>query len=527
MRVQANLPQEKITTLMTRAMQRRPLTPMVWILMTGFLALGTQRLFAQPAATPMPVNKADLHVDDDNAGKQDGSVRHPFKTVQQAIDAAPAQGVIAVAGGTYAQNIAVREKAVRLYGGYAGGTAADYAAGKGGNFETRDPAAYVSHLQGNGKDSVVTLHEAAASVVDGFRVTGGGSSPLGMPHARGGGFFIWGGTPTIANNTIEKNQTCPPVKQEQENFGGGIFATDASISILNNVIRNNVSGRGAGIAVDGPKATIRGNIVENNIGVGDHGGGIYLFSPLGELMHNRVSGNEIGRDLGYGWGGGIYVHSHPGKYKLAHNTYTGNFAATLGSALFVDNGASATAEHELIYANASNPKGDRFVTPVYVDGDGEKFGSTLQLNHVTIADHTCEPAAPGHAITVEDKSKLLIKNSILWNNSGDDITIVDKTCKVTVTYTLGQKMQKGTGNLSQDPLFANPANQHYRLRSTFGRWDAAANGKKGDWVSDQEQSPGIDAADPAAPFQLEPATNGGRANLGYDGNTEHASKSAP
>jgi hypothetical protein len=448
------------------------------------------------------VIRADLYVDDDNAGAQDGSALRPYRTVQQAINAAKDKAVIAVAGGNYPQNISVSEKAVRLYGGYVGGTKASYASGKAGDFATRDPAANPSHLKGDGKDSVVTLHESGASIVDGFLVTGGGRSSLARPQWMGGGFYIWNGAPTISNSVIEKNQTCPPVKQEEEKFGGGIYATGATISILNNVIRNNVSGRGAGIAADAPKAVIRGNIVQNNVGVSDHGGGIYIFSPNAEISYNRIIGNEIGRALGYGWGGGIIVYNKGGNYKLSHNIYTGNFAATDGSAFFVDEGGVASMDHDLFYANAPNPAGDRLVAPVYVDGDG-KVGSTLHMNHVTIADHNQKPAASGHAITVEGKSKLTVNNSILWNNGGEDINLIDKTGKATVTYTLGQKVQKGTGNLSKDPLFANPAGHDYRPRST---------------------SPAIDAADPASPFNLEPAPNGGRADLGAFGNTAQAGK---
>ncbi len=61
-------------------------------------------------------------------------------------------------------------------------------------------------------------------------------------------------------------------------------------------------------------------------------------------------------------------------------------------------------------------------------------------------------------------SKVIVKNSILWNNGGDDVE-VDERSKATVTYTLSQKTMKGTGNLSKDPLFANPAGHDYRLRS--------------------------------------------------------------
>jgi hypothetical protein len=388
-----------------------------------------------------------------------------------------------------------------------------------------DPAANTSHLKGNGKDSVVTLYEAGATVVEGFTITGGGRSTVGAPSWVGGGFYIYAGSPTISNNVIEKNQTCPPVPQDQEKLGGGIYSAGAQLTVVDNVIRNNVSGRGAGIFADGKKIVIRGNTVENNIGVSDHGGGIFLFSQDAEISHNRIVGNEIGRKLGYGWGGGIIVVSKGGKYKLSYNVYTGNFAPSVGSAFFVDEGGSATLDHELIYANACNPAGEGAVPAVYVDG-GEGGGSTLTVNHCTIVDHACTPTLPGVAIKVTDQSRVSVKNSILWNNGGDDVD-ADATSKATVTYTLSQETLKGTGNLSKDPLFVNPAGHDYRLRSKAGRWDPAANDKKGSWVIDKEQSPALDAAEPAAPFKLEPEANGGRANLGYDGNTAQASKSAP
>ena len=56
-------------------------------------------------------------------------------------------------------------------------------------------------------------------------------------------------------------------------------------------------------------------------------------------------------------------------------------------------------------------------------------------------------------------------------------------------------------------------------------WERDANSGSGGWVMDAKHSPAIDAADPASPFKLEPSPNGGRANLGADGNSAHASKS--
>jgi Protein of unknown function (DUF1565) len=476
-------------------MQRRKDLFRAFVLTGVLLTLWTAHLRAQPA----PMIRANVHVDAANAGAEDGSALRPYRTVQQAIDAAKENTVIAVAGGTYSENIRVQGKVVHLYGGYIGGTKASYAKGTAGNFTVRHPATKPthfdpSHLKGNGKDSVVTMTESGASIVDGFLVTGGGRSALAAPLFLGGGFYINGGSPTISNNVIEKNQTCPPVKQEEEKLGGGIYANGETISILDNVIRNNVSGRGAGISAEGKKVVIRGNLIQNNIGGGDHGGGIRLFSPNAEISYNRIVGNEVGRALGYGWGGGIVVVNKPGSYKFSHNIFTGNFAPSVGSAIFVDDGAVASLDHDLIYANACNPAGDGAVPPIYVDGLAEKFGSALTMNHVTIAGHTCKPPVPGFAISVTDKSKVTVKNSILWNNGGGDIN-VDATSKATVTYTLSQKVQPGTGNLSKDPLFADAAKHDYRLSS---------------------QSPALKAA--------EPAPNGARANLGADVNSAQAGK---
>ncbi|WP_254509256.1 right-handed parallel beta-helix repeat-containing protein [Anatilimnocola floriformis] len=459
-------------------------------------------LTAQPAADKLSatgtaaegakaVIPANLFVDDDNTGAQDGSALRPYRTVQQAIDAAKDNSVIAVAGGIYSANIRVQEKTVRLYGGYIGGTKADYAGGTGGNFKARDPAAHSSHLKGNGKDSVVTLYEAGASVVDGFLITGGGPSSVAAPSRLGGGFYVYQGTPTISHNVIEKNQTCPPTKPDEEARGGGIYASGSGVSltILNNTIRNNVSGRGAGIFSDGPKLVIRGNKILNNIGVGDHGGGAFLNSPNAEISNNRIEGNEIARLLGYGWGGGMIVVNTGSHYKLSRNVFAGNYAPSLGAGFFADEGATASMEHDLVYGNKTKPDGEG--AAVYVDGNEDGTSSTLTLNHVTIADHTSTPMAKGNAVKATWNSKLVVKNSILWNNGGDDVE-ADEKSKAAVTYTLSQETIKGTGNLSKDPLFVNAAGQDYRLRPgspAINAAEAAANGARANLGADEKSTP--------------------------------------
>ncbi len=78
----------------------------------------------------------------------------------------------------------------------------------------------------------------------------------------------------------------------------------------------------------------------------------------------------------------------------------------------------------------------------------------------------------------------------------------------------------GAGDISKDPLFANPSKKDFHLKSQYGRWD----GKK--WVKDKATSPCIDAGDPKSKWKNESAPNGGRVNIGAYGNTSEASKSS-
>jgi hypothetical protein len=482
-----------------------------------------------PTATPTatgsatPVIVANLFVDDDNTtGVEDGSPQSPYNNVQDAIAAAVNGQTIAVAAGVYTENVRVQDKTLHLYGGYLGGSSADYASGSGGNFNQRNIAANTTHLQGDGTDSTVTLLNAGSSILDGFRITGGTRSLLPEYGIVGGGVYVDGGSPRISHNLIENNDTRPagqPV--ESEPVGGGIFADNAQIQILDNVIRNNTSGRGGGVGINGGAVVIRGNTVQDNIGVSDHGGGLYLAASNITVSHNRIIGNEIGRELGYGWGGGIIVFGADSVATLSYNIITGNYAPSVGSGVFIDDGAQAVLDHELIYANVCPDGGTTGGVGVYVDGYAE-IGSQATLIHTTVAGHNCETMG-GNGLYVEAYSGVTIRNSIFWGNGGDDF-FVDATSQITATYTLSQEPLPGIGNLTADPLFADAANHDYHLRSTGGRWDATANGG---WVVDSQHSPAIDAGDPASVFVQEAVPNGGRVNLGVYGNTAQASKSSP
>jgi len=93
-----------------------------------------------------------------------------------------------------------------------------------------------------------------------------------------------------------------------------------------------------------------------------------------------------------------------------------------------------------------------------------------------------------------------------------------------VRYVLPAEWAAGTGHdshsISISPRWFNPSVEDFHPKSAAGRYDPSSGG----FVNDAVTSLTIDAADPAEDYSLEPAPNGGRANLGSYGDTPKASK---
>jgi len=458
-------------------------------------------------------------------GVANGSTLRPFPTIQAGVNAAASGQSVLVATGAYMGDIRVEGKAIQLLGGFAGGSAIQYANSQPGDFTNREPVTTPTTLQGTGAEAVVTLIDAGASVVDGFIISGGGGSTADLPYSsNGGGVFVRNGAPTIRNNRIEGND--PRRMDGVSAFGGGIFSDDADITIEGNEISENAALRGAGVAAFGGTVIIRDNTVRGNIGHDDHGGGLYVGSPDTTITRNRIYENEIGKTVGYGWGAGIIIFNPGNHADLSYNEIFSNFAPGHGAAIFVDEGATADLNHELIYRNEVNP-GQTGGGAVYVDGGefgGVQMGSVVTITNCTIADNPVPDAyVGGNALYVEGGSTVTVRNSVLW---GNDLEVwSDDTSSIAITYSNIMGGFSGTGNIAQDPRFADADSGDYHLMSTAGRWDAARNGGVGEFVMDAIHSPCIDTGAPQDTFENEPLPNGGRINMGVYGNTDEASLS--
>lgn len=489
---------------------------------------------------------ATLFVDTNNhTGVANGSATKPFTTIQAAVAAAQADDVIKVARGTYSENVVIPDTTLQLQGGFVGGTESAYATGKAGDFAVATPATNVTRIVGASDEPTLYVRFQTNTTVgiDGFNISGGLHGIYVQPNSGENEVA----TVLITHNVIENNGPAA-LQSSGGDFafnGGGIYTVNAKVTISNNVIRNNNANRGGGLYVASEvDYTVTDNLIANNTGYDDHGGGVVLV-PLpvaavgtGAFSRNVISGNVASKAYTYGWGGGMLVPGEPNNptaYKpviLSNNVWNGNSAPSVGGALFVDDGAKAMLDHELMYGNfTTSPVSSGGAIFLEGSGGGDEnmgndVGSMMTITNSTFANNynNNTESQRGNGVFVDEFSKLTVSNSIFWDNV-DDLD-VDETSTLTVTYSDVQETWPGTGNISVDPLFANAAAGDYHLKSPNGRFDPTARGGAGGFVFDSVRSPAIDAGDPVSPFANETAPNGGRINLGFEGNTPQASRSS-
>lgn len=470
--------------------------------------------YSDTATINVSTGAGTLHVDHNNAGSEDGSTLHPYRTVQGAVNNAVDGDTIKVAQGTYTENVALDWRfGVLLLGGFKGGSAADYTGGLPGDFVTRstDHVTQVTTIQSPSRTNpVVDLGTynpptPLTYAVDGFTLTGGFN---GVSATGGGPVSLF-----ISQNLIDNNGPEVPVTYDT---GAGIQATGINTLVLDNRIANNRTNTGGGFYIDTAANSflIQGNLIENNNAVGCGGG--YLGQGnqdqgTGLFTWNIVRDNTSGDMVTYGEVAGVGVGGGP--VELSHNIYAYNIAKDVTGGIQIRDETSAVLRHELIYGNNVNSWYGG--AGVYVSSPN----SQVTVEHCTISYNANLYEGATGGLYVTQTANAQVRNSIIWGNSGNQVYVFTGGV-LTMTYSNSQ-IYAGAGNISRDPFFANPATDDYHLQSIEGRWDPATS----QWVVDKLHSYCIDAGNPAAAFDQEPIPNGSRTNMGVYGNTPEASKS--
>ena len=396
-----------------------------------------------------------------------------------------------------------------------------------------------------GNTALSVMNGAVSRLGEGGGVYCKGASPTligntisdNSTNGSGGGVYCLSSAPTLTKNTISDNSST-----DLSGGGGGVYCSASSPTLTSNTISANSARRGGGVCCqDASSAVLTNNTLSNNTAFS--GGGVFCYSSSPILTNNLISGNLV---TGYG-GGGVYcVFSSP---TLNQNTINANTSTDGGGVYCLSSTPALT--NNTISGNTAERGGGVACTnyvPVLtnnlissntaqVGGGMYCENSSALLTNNTLVGNSATAGRGGGVCCNKSASPILKNNILALNTSGGGLYVqVDpiRPSSPVVTYCNAWSNTDGNyvnltvtpnanGNLSKDPLFANAAAGDFHEKSKGGRWNPATRA----WVKDTVQSPCINKGDPASPFALEPAPNGGRINLGAYGNTAQASKSAP
>ena len=236
-----------------------------------------------------------------------GTLGHPWPTVQGGLDGAGGCDQVWVYPGTYVENVRFNGRNVRL----------ESVAG---------PATTI--LDGNRQGAVVTFdqNEQPPAALVGFTVRNGSGNPI---------YSLW------------KEVLADPANDRS---GGGIFVKIASPLIQGNVItQNDVVDQGGGILLYASYAHVVGNEISNNIARDDNdcGGGILATNSETLIEDNYVHDNQCTGNSGDGGGLMAYASSD----HIRGNVFTANWARNNGSGVRLSYYGEVLFEGNLVYGN--------------------------------------------------------------------------------------------------------------------------------------------------------------------------------
>ena len=324
-----------------------------------------------------------------------------------------------------------------------------------------------------------------------------GNSAQNGYSALGGGMYNRNNShPTLTNCTFTGNLA---------RDGGGMYNSYSDPALTNCTFSGNLADTCGGGVYNNHSSPILNNCIFNgNVANADDGGGMYNYFCSPTLINCTFIENSANDN-----GGGI--HNKTSSPTLTHCIFSRN-SANNGGGLHNLDSSSPILTNCIFNGNSANCGGGLY---------------NIYGNHsLTNCTFSGNVANSGGGL-YNGGGTLTFTNCILWGNSDNNgrgesgqiygrKSVVNFSCIEGWTGTL-----EGGNNIGAEPLFADPEDGDYHLKSETGRWDPFGGG----WIKDDVTSPCIDAGDPHSPVGDEPVPNGGRINMGAYGGAPQASKS--
>jgi uncharacterized repeat protein (TIGR01451 family) len=292
-----------------------------------------------------------------------------FSSIQAAVEVASPGTVIKVAGGVYSDvhargttgdvitQVVYVGKNLTLRGGYTTT-----------NWASSDPIANPTILDGRGQGRVFFIERETNVVINGLHIVGGDAN---------------------------RGDAVAPGAVERGGRGGGLYASDATVTFTDNWVSGNTATRGGGIFLKAGTINLSGNTFTSNAATAQGGGVLLLRSNQTTLDSNLIISNSAGI------GGGLYLRDSDAAF--VNNVVADNTAALaggeLGGGLYVD-ASSLNLKHTTFAHNTGNEG-------IYVTGK-----SAVELVNTIISTHTC-------GLTVASGSEATLDRTLWYDNTSN------------------------------------------------------------------------------------------------------------
>jgi parallel beta-helix repeat protein len=276
-----------------------------------------------------------IYVDSTNTGGPwNGTIYHPYLTIQDAVDAAENDVTISIAEGVYTEIVTVQKNLVFLgekrdttiIQGNSNGHVIHVQGSAGNTLSFELSSLTIKNAQGLGYDCIALSYVEIGSITDSILMSSAQSDGIQLDHCK----YI-----TIANNQIKNNN------------GAGISLT---LSNNNNITNNVIQDNQKGIYI---YLSSNSNIIRNNQLFENTQYGLYIVqSSNNYIYHNDFSDNgQNAQDSSVN----TYYFAGEGNYWDDYNNYDTQPADGIGDEPYSIAGGSNQDEYPLGYFLEVNP----------------------------------------------------------------------------------------------------------------------------------------------------------------------------
>ena len=298
------------------------------------------------------------------------------------------------------------------------------------------PGVYYETINFGGKDIVVTGTDPNDPRIVGYTIINadGDGTTVTFENRETNAAVLQGFTITGGFGTLDYDYESPDgTFSFQEFWGAGILCNNASPTITHNVIVNN----------RGPFELVSDASEYHQ--TYSYGGGVLCFNSNALVSHNIIKGNYAET------GGGVMMYF--GRVRVVDNLIYDNSALEGGGVTMYE---GSLLNNTIVANRAGDDQYGGTGGNLYLSLDPSVEDCTIWNNIISDA-----PAGGGIAWYEEGPLPGLLAFNDVWNNApgnyGEESSMGDSTWDGAVSLT-------GTfGNISADPLFANPLNKDFHL----------------------------------------------------------------